>query len=106
MSEYSRDNVSISSRCSSSLSMRSSTPLEPIPTTPRSNLGNTTKVLPPIILCEKDRTILREITDFIEQELSYIDIKNTEQVYVIYKDAFDKVLKIINYYSTNILYIY
>ena len=91
MSEYSMDNVSASSRCSSSLSMRSSTPLEPIPTTPRSSLG-TAKVLPPIILCEKDRTILREINEFIEKELSYIDLNNTEQVYVIYKDAFDKVI--------------
>ena len=91
MSEYTREELSESHRILSSLSMRSSTPLEPIPHSPRSSLGNDAKVLPPIILCERDRNILKEITQHIESETEYINEDNVEQAYIIYKGAFDKV---------------
>lgn len=48
-------------------------------------------VLPPIITNEKDRQFLATVTSHINDELDRIDPNDGEQVFVVYKGAFDMV---------------
>ena len=48
-------------------------------------------VIPPIISNEKDRDFLIQLRSFIENELAKVDNDNEEQLYIVYKAAFDKV---------------
>jgi len=48
-------------------------------------------VLPPIITNEKDRQFLTTVTSHINDEMDRIDPNDGEQVFVVYKGAFDMV---------------
>jgi hypothetical protein len=47
--------------------------------------------IPPIITNEIDRVFLRDLNDYIEDEIKNVNSEEAEQRYIIYRDAFNKV---------------
>lgn len=60
-----------------------------------SSVFNSMPVIPPIITSETDRRFLTGLDKWIESEMSQINQADPEQRYVIYKEAFDKVISLI-----------
>lgn len=48
-------------------------------------------VIPPIITSEKDRTFLKTIYSFIDDELKEVGEDDLEQRYIVHRAAFDQV---------------
>ncbi|KAI0227916.1 hypothetical protein LSAT2_021627 [Lamellibrachia satsuma] len=64
-----------------------------------SSASSNHQVLPPIITNEKDRQFLATVTSHINDELDRIDLHNGEQVFVVYKGAFDMVINYVTSYK-------
>ena len=56
-----------------------------------SSASSNNHALPPIITNETDRQFLATVTSYISEELDRVNATDTEQVFVVYKGAFDMV---------------
>ncbi|XP_022335234.1 clathrin heavy chain linker domain-containing protein 1-like isoform X2 [Crassostrea virginica] len=55
--------------------------------------------IPPIITNESDRVFLLDLNDYIEDEIIKVNSKEAEQRYIIYRNAFNKVIEYVTAYK-------
>ncbi|XP_048734570.2 clathrin heavy chain linker domain-containing protein 1-like [Ostrea edulis] len=55
--------------------------------------------IPPIITNESDRVFLCDLNDYIESEIQNVNSEEAEQRYIVYRDAFNKIIEYVTAYK-------